>query len=299
MSRKHYFITLIIVSLFTAFLVAYAANLLFNDIGNIGVGMSNSTFLVSLPAASIAAIFVALLFYFVRVYQRPKTFKAITKFYLILILVLGGLAFLTSLLSGLIVYHSFVKPYPFPGSLIISMVVGLLFVGGAVTGLIFLKKVQKEDEETFKIKASYVFKTIGWAIFVGLAFYRLGLLIMSPMFIYWRNFYLTFPLYILLLVPFLLLVTRFLQILNLISDRRVFVSSIIIGALGIMLTIYTVFVGSMNTGFISALSQVMPLERLASMPIQLILHFAICVAVALVMAIPAIKRLKASKNVEQ
>ena len=244
--------------------------MLFNDIMNIAAG--SSTILVTIPAVTFSLIFVLAVLYLLRTYKHPDCRKAISKLYLIISAALGGVGFITSILAGILVYRTMVGEQPFPGYLIIFMILNLLVFGCSIVGLLLFVKKMKDNEGKVKINFLYVLKTIGWFLFICLIFNRFGTFLGSPIFIYWRNFYKTFPFYLYLLVPLFLGVVEAMTILELFDKKKLMLLGIVGLGVNVALFIYCVIMGLLDTAFISSLSQAMPLERMASMPIEIIIH---------------------------
>lgn len=283
LSKRTSIITLIILTFIGSLLTAFSTNLLMGDLVNKGVSFMDSTLLSSLPITFISIIVIIGFFFVVRLFKRPKTFKKLSKNYLILIIIFSALAFITSILGGILNYGTLVSSYPFKGYHIIMMILSLLILGAAIFGLLYINKKVNDDEEQFKVNAKHVFATIGWFLFICLAFNRLGSLFVSVTFIYWRNFYLTFPFYFYLLVPLALGVIKILSIFEVFDKRIAFISSIVVGGIALALSLYSIIVGTQNTAFISSLSQLMPLERISSMPFEIIIHTVSYLAVSLIL----------------
>ena len=293
MSKKLIVIALSVLTVVGAFLTAYASNNLFNDISNFG-NSYHSPFIVSFPSVTLAAMVLAWFFYILRSYKNPQYFKAMTKLYLIILTVLNSIGVLTTILSAVLVYGSFTSPYPFPGFAIIFLILHILFLLSDVYALVFCLKKVPEDSEKRKMNAKYVFSTIGWVLFTGLVFNRLGTLFMSPMYIQWRTFYMTFPAYIFLVMGLCIGVFKLLRDLEILTCKKALIitASVLLGVT-VALAVITMVLGLTDTTFISALSVVYPLERLASKPVELPIHFASYVAVLVILLVQTLKKKEA------
>ena len=201
MNKKKTLITLIIIAVIGSFVAFYASNLFFNDVLNFAVGFSRMTILASLPALMIGAMFVTATLYLVRLYKRPKTTKRLSKTYSFIFMALSFVGFITALLAGLLTYKSFVKPYPFPGYLLIALILNLLILGGTVFVFIRFVLKLKDDEETFKVTPKHVFHTLGLFLLIALAYNRFGGFLFMPFYLELRNFNETFVMYLYLLIP--------------------------------------------------------------------------------------------------
>ena len=290
MNKKLSLSALAAITLLGSLFCILGSNMFFSDIGNIAA--SKLGLIVTFPALMFAALFPLAFFYVVRFYLRPKTFKKLTRLYLIIALALSGVGFITTLLTGIVVYGSFVSPYPFPGYVILFIILHLAVLGGGVFALLKVNKLP-EDEEVFKVNVKHVFKTLGWFLFVCLVFNRFGMFVASPLYIHWRTFYMTFPFYLYLLFGACVLVLKVLVLFDVIkcAKLRMILSAAAIG-LNIILFAVIAIIGVNNTAFISAVSPAMPLERLASKPVEIIIHFASYLAVSIILLVQSIKLLK-------
>ena len=270
MKRKYVILSLICLTVVGALFAMLASNMLFSDIGNISSG--ESTFAVSIPAATFAATFVLAILYFIRITKRPECFRRITHLYLIIALALNALGFAENIFAAISVYGTLVSSHPFPGYTIIFLVLQAAVVGCSIFGLLKLKNVEQDKERTH-INFGYVMKTIGWFLFIALILNRLGTFLTMPFYVYLRNLYKTFPFYIYLLVPLFLGTVEVLHKFKMINRKQLKLFAIIGLAVNVALFAYIAVMGITDTGFISSLSQAMPLERLASKPVEILIHF--------------------------
>ena len=151
----------------------------------------------------------------------------------------------------------------------------------------------EDDKEKMKIKFLCVLKTLGYFLFVGLAFNRFGMLLGAPLYIYWRNLYLTFPFYLFLLVPMFIVVIKVLLYFDMFKSHKQkfgFVLAALISTC--VLALAYILLGMFNSAVVSAISPALPLERLASMPVETIIHLLACLG----MTIPCLVILKKSKE---
>ena len=288
LSRRSTLAALVATALLGSLFAVLGANMFFSDVGNMGA-YGPAGMLSTMPALLFAALFPTLFLYVLRLHLRPKTFKRMTRLYVIIAMALSFLGFLTSILAGVVIYGSFVKPYPFPGYLIIFMILHLLVLGGGVFVFIKLRKLP-EDEERFKVNVKHVFKTLGWFLFISLAIERFGLFIAAPLYIYWRNFYMTFPFYLFLLVPAFLGTLKVLTILGYLEDRKLRLILSIAGvAATVVLFVAIAIPGILNTSYVSSVSTAMPLERLASKPLEILIHLCSNLAVGIILLVQTLK----------
>ena len=271
MKRKYLIIALALITIVGSLFMALGSNMFFDDIFNIAVEISHSTLFVSLPAMSVAIFFVMAVLYILRAYKHPNCIKRLSRLYAIILMVISLIGIIGAVLAGVNVYGTFVGSHPFPGYLIIFMILNIILLAGGVVGFVFSRKI-KEDTDKVKINFLYVLKTIGWFLFICLVFNRFGMLLGAPTYIYLRNLYQTFPFYIYLLVPLFLGVLEVMFILKLLDKKKLFVLGIVGIAVNVVLFAYIAIMGVNDTAFISSLSQAMPLERMASKPLEILIH---------------------------
>ena len=131
MSKKFVIISLIITAIIGSLVTFYASNLFFSDVSNFGAGFMNTTLFVTLPMLLFGAMLIALPLFVIRFYQRPNSRKVLCRNYLFIAIALAAFGAIFAVLGGVLNMHSFVKPYPFPGYLIIMLVLHALIIAGA------------------------------------------------------------------------------------------------------------------------------------------------------------------------
>lgn len=272
MKRNHVLIILIVLLIAGSLMAIQGTNTFFDDIFNISVGAAGSTLITSLPAVALTLFFVAAIFYVIRLYKHPDCMKSLTKLYLIFAMVIGFASVLGSILSAALIYHDFFGTHPFAGYHLIFLLLGLALLGGGIFGFLKLKTF-KEDTGKIKINFIYVLKTIGWFLFILLTLNRFGNLLGAPAYIYLRNLGITFPFYLYLLMPVFLAVILILRDLEYINKKQGLIMVSVALGLNLVLFAYIAIMGMNDTGFVSSLSPAMPLERMASMPMEILIHF--------------------------
>ncbi len=292
MSKKFSLIALAIIAVLGSLVAFAASNLFFTDVPYFGPNIMDTALFASFTALLFGAYFVMGPMYIVRSYLKPNIRKRMSKTYLKTTIVLAGLGFVFAILAGVINYKgNFLAPYPFPGFIIIMMVAHLLVLGGAIFALVKPVKALPEDTEQFKVGAKHVFFSMGWFLFVALAFNRFGAFLTMPMYVELRNFHLTFLFYLFLLVPMAILVKKVFDVYEVKFNKFVYVIALF--AINLVLFVAVAIIGMNDTTFVSSLSPAMPLERLAAKPVEIIIHFASQFGILLAWLIREIKAKKA------
>ena len=292
MSKKFSLIALVIIAVLGSLMAFVASNLFFTDVPYFGPHIMDTAIFLSFTALLFGAYFVIGAMYIVRSYLKPNIRKKMSKTYLKTTMVLAGLGFVFAILAAVINYNgNFLASAPFPGFIILMMVMHLLVLGGSIFALLKPVKALPEDTEEFKVGAKHVFFTMGWFLFTALAFNRFGAFLTMPIYVELRNFYQTVFFYLFLLVPMAILVKKVFDVFELKLDRFIYV--IILFAINLVLFIVVAIIGLNDTTFVSSLSPAMPLERLAAKPVEIIIHFASQFGILLAWLI---REIKAKKN---
>lgn len=291
MNRKTSLIALIITVVLGSVVTFYSSNMFFADIANFEGGFLQTTFFASVPGMMLGLIFLLISLFIIRANKRPNTVKRLAKTYLIIQCSFALVGLIGAILAGFINYQSFIKPYPFPGYLIIAIIIHSLFIIASIVLYILVNKYFKEDTERFKVTIKHVGYTFAVSFYTLLAFNCLGAFLLSPVYIQWRTLYKTFPFYLSLLIPVIYFIYRVLDMFNLFKRRkdRLFLASEYLAA-SIILPTTSFIIGMLDTQFISAISPVLPLERLASMPIDMILHTIIYIISGVIIFVHELRR---------
>ena len=291
MSKKFSLIALAIIAVLGSLVTIYACNLFFTDVPYFGPNIMDTAIFASFSAMFFGAYFVMGALYICRAHLRPKTIKRLSSTYLKITIVLSALGFIFALLAGLVNYGTLLSKYPFPGFVIIAMLLHLLVLAASIFAMVKFVKPMPEDEEKFKVGAKHVFFTLGWFLFVALAFNRFGAFLTMPIYVELRNFYQTIFFYFFLLVPMAIVVKKVFDVFELKLNRFLYV--VIVASINLFLFVVVVIIGMSDTTFVSSLSPAMPLERLAAKPVEIIIHFASQFGILLAWLI---REIKAKKN---
>ena len=287
MSKKLTFITLAIIAVLGSLLTFYASNLFFSDVSNFGSG--SPTLFVTFPAMLLGAMFIAAPLFIVRFNQRPNSRKVLCRNYLFIAMALGVFGAIFAVLGGVVNYRGNFVKYPFPGYLIIMIVLHVLIVAAAAVVLFKVVLKMPEDTEKFKVGVKHVFHTIGLFLFIALAFNRFGAFLLMPVYVQWSTFYMTFVYYLFMLIPMALLV---IKVLGIYGYKPLLIPVIVVTALNIVLFGVTAIIGINDSAFISAVSAAAPLERLGSMPMEILIHFLAYLGVSIFYIIKEVKAKK-------
>ena len=270
-------IALIILAIVGSLFNAQATNMLMSDMANKSASGTFNTLFCSLGAATVAVSYVVGALFVFRYSLRPQYKKRMTTVYLIILAALGFLGTLFIILNAVINYHSFVAPYPFKGYTIIFLILNLLMLGSPIACYFMHIRKLEPDQERFKFSFLYVLKSIGYFLFICLAFNRFGMLLGAPVYVYLRNLYKTLPFYLFLAVPMFILVLKVLFYFEIIKKwkLKVILISVALGLTVVLAGAY-IILGMKDSGVVSAISPALPLERLATMPIETIIHVVAC-----------------------
>ena len=294
MSKKFVVISLVIIAIFGSLVTFYASNMFFGDVSNFGAGFMNTTFFVTLPMMLFGAMLIAAPLFIIRFYQRPNSRKVLCRNYLFIAMALGCFGLLFTILGAALNMHSLVKPYPFPGYLIIMLILHVCVIAlAAITLFMFVLKMP-EDAEKYKVSVLHVLHTLGLYLLIALAFNRFGAFLLAPVYVQWSTLYKTFVYYLFLLIPMALLVIKVLKILEI--RHNFFVPVLVVAILNVGLMVAVVLLGKNDSAFVSAVSAAAPLERLGSMPMELLIHFVTYLGVSIYYVIKEIKCQKATEN---
>ena len=275
MTKKQLTISLVLLIIFGSLTTFYGMNLLMSDLANMFYTSLNKDILSSFPFFIIALDFILATIFVIRLYKHFDQKRALINLYSNLLVINSIAGIICSLLSGWLVYHDFLAPYPFPYYVIICIVIHVVLLVVALWADLGLKKKFEEDTDHRKVKPKYVGYTIVLWLLTLFSYNRLGALLFAPIYMQMRTLDLTFPFYISLLLPFVLLMYVMGNFLGWFKQgsKMSVVFPIIVLVLDIIFCAWVVYLGTSNTQFISAISPALGLERLATMPVDTILQF--------------------------
>ena len=171
------------------------------------------------------------------------------------------------------------------------MIIHVLVIVGAALTLFKVVLKMPDDAEKYKVTVKHVFHTIGLFLLIALAFNRFGAFLLMPVYVQWSTLYMTFVYYLFLLIPMALLA---LKVLGILGNKNLLIPTIVVAALNVVLFGITAAIGINDSAFVSAVSAAAPLERLGSMPMEILIHFVSYLGVSIYYVIREIKNKKAA-----
>jgi len=283
--KKYLIISLIFIALIGSFINFYLTNLVMNAIANKqSPGFLGGLFM-PIGALMIAIEFVLFAFFILRYYLHPTHLKKMMLVYSIVLISLSFIGLIAITLSIVLVYKSILKPYPFTAALIVFLTWHAVMVGlGFLSIFVFRKKVKLDDVFLHKTTVKYVFQTIAAALIVYYAFNRFGALLWAPVYAQVRTLDITYPFYILIGLPMILLVIDMLYMFRIFKSkhRNVGVTiSYVLLVMSLFIIAQFSFRSLKDQAFLSAISPAVPIERLMTIPIDSFMNTAEVVVLAI------------------
>jgi len=280
LTKKKTVISLIILVVLGSFINFFFTNMLMSGISN----KDSPYFLLKLSAGFPGLFFncsvIAAILFVLRLYLHPTHEKKMLLVYGIVISSFGVLGLASTIFSGVALYGSFVKPYPFPGFHIVMTLWYLIQIGGGILAIIVLRpKVVEDDVILHKLGFKRVMLSIGEVLIIYFAMNRFGAFLWSPTYIQLRNLGDTLPFYLSLLLPIGILVHDFLYIMNKYKTKigasiGIAISSGLV-LLSIVFFVQIILRGQEDPSFISSISPAVPIERLMTFPIDILLSLLV------------------------
>ena len=300
MSKKTAGIILIILIVVGSIFTFYSANLLFSDLANIFPGYKDNNFIASLPLCMTMNQFILAIIYVARYIRHPEYVKSMTKKYLIIFMAFSLVGIITSIMSGVMIYHSFFKPYPIPAYCFTMILVNVIFIATAVYFYILTVKRMPEDKEKRPFSLKHVFHTMGISFMVFFSLERFGAFLYFPFYIQWRTIYLSWPFVFTLLAPLSMLIQSYLYIYPEYNKKPLIglIYAIINISVALASHLAICITGYYNTKLLSAISPAMAIDRLDCSTKSLILIVVVTFGIGILGLVYAIKTyLKSKKEV--
>lgn len=278
-SRRNIGIALIVLILLGSFINFYVTNFIMSDVSNLTFGFGNRPIYItaSLPGLNIAFIFVLVTIFLVRYLRRPQYKKRLLRLYTIIGMCFSLIGLISSIVAGLMVYKSFTSPNPFPGYLIICIVLFSLLLISGILFFIFCYPKIENDKEKREMKVSYVLYSIVFSITTYYAFNRFGALLWLPSYFDGPTGYMTWFFYFGLILPIIMFAHTIMYAFNFYKKHNGIALIVIsvVTALFIATEIYAFCLGMANSQFISVISPAMAASRLLAKPIDFILNLVV------------------------
>jgi len=272
LSKKVAFISSVISLLIGSFITFYAGNLACSDLSNMFYGVNDIYFVSSIPLFLVSTYFVVIVLFIIRFYRYPEIGKKLILRYSMIMLVISFIALLSTFIGGVFVYGSLLAPYPFNGYFILMLILNASILALMVFIQLFVRKNMDNDTSDKKVKLHYMVNTTILCILIYMSMYRFGSVLWSPFYIHLRTLYLTWPFYVWVSVPMMLVLHIIFYFLDM--YKNYLISVIYTGLILLLHLIFGLIVSvhvSLFPEFISAISPALPLERLATSPLDTII----------------------------
>lgn len=282
MTRKTAYTLFVVLCFIGSLINFYFGNFLFGDIANYSYGWNGLNFIASIPGLIVCAELICVTVLLIRYYIRPQYRKRTLLHYIKILIGLGFVGVIGVILSVIFVYGTLFSKYPFPFYLVICLIVHLAIIISLIYVYKLLKRVMPEDKERKKISIGYVLYSICLPLYIFFAYYKFGALLLSITYVQFSTLHMTWPTYLWLTTPILLLnfvVLKDFKFYKDYDEQILHLSLYFI--LNVTLSL-TYFVTSYyNSLFISAISPAFGLDRLATNPYVAIFHTVITIVVNL------------------
>ena len=298
MSKKTAGIILIALIVVGSIFTFFSANLLFSDLANIFPGYKDNNFIASFPLCMTMNQFILGVIYVARYIRHPEYVKSMTKKYLIIFMAFSVVGIITSILSGVMVYHSFFKPYPIPAYCFTMILVNVIFIATAVYFYILTCKKMKDDEVKRPFSLKHVFHTMGISFMVFFSLERFGAFLYFPFYIEWRTIYLSWPFIFTLLAPLSMLIQSFLYVIPKYKENPRIGLIFAIVNIGVAFAAHLAIciTGYFNSRLLSAISPAMAIDRLDCSTKSLILILVITFGIGILGLVYSLKEYLKSKK---
>ena len=291
MSKKLSLILLVITSLVGAFIAFYATNLVMYDVGLNTYGFQEPSIISSLPLFMIGLSFALVAMFILKLQKFASSKRKLVKVYSTVLAAYAFVGLVCSILTGTMIYGSFVAPYPFMAYGLICTIANVLILAAALVARFYLVRKFPEDTEEAKIGVKTVFKALGLGFVSYFALDRLGAIMWAIEYAQARTLYMTFVFFVYMLVPAgtlaYLALNYFGKSAKECKATRIYLMALI--GVHFVFAILTLVLGATNPLFVSAVSNAMGLERLASMPVVILLMVVGYSAYFIVQIVRAIK----------
>ena len=290
------YLVIALIVLVGSYVTYYAMNLFWADVANAAMGFNFPLTLATLPCLMIALVFVLGAIFLVRFDNYEAKFrKHLIKRYSIIGLAFSGVGLVTAIVAALVVYKSIMAPVPFPGAFIVYIAVHVLAITALV--LILMRNKITDADEKVKITHKYRIYTAAIALFTFIAFDRCGAALASPAYIEWSRLDLTWFFYLSLFLPLAVLVVLTLYKTGHLNKDNVkgrLIAWGVVTGCAVILCAAVAITGMNEPLLVSLVSPAMPVERLATFPVDFIFLYVPAVVISAVELVLSI--VKATKK---
>lgn len=286
-NRRNTIIGLIIVCIIGSLSAFYGTNLILNGI--LQKDLPFSVFMTSLlPGLAFFAVPLScclFIFFLLRMYLHPTHEKRMLFVYGISISSVGGLGFIFTTLSGAIMYRgNFLTNHPFDGFHILMYIYQIILIGlGLLMIFYFRNKVENEDIIIDRTDVRYVLRTALLSVIIFIALNRLGGFILSPVYIQWSSLSLTYPAYIALILPAIILINDLIYIFH--GYKKSPVAGIVVSSFVVFFSLFffaqILVRGMSDQKFIQLISPLNPIGRLLTFPYDTVLQMLVALGLAI------------------
>ena len=293
-TKKRIIFALVILAVIGSIITFHATNLVLASVLNKDCPFNEFIvgFFPSLTFLCVALDFILFMFLFYRLYLHPTHEQRLYFVYGITLASFSGFALIMNTLSGLITYESFLVTHPFVGFHIFMYVWHILMLAlGLVMIFYFRKKVINDDILIHRTNVKYVFQTIFLALIAFITLNRLGAFILIPTFIQWSSLPLTYPAYVALILPTIIIVIDAVYVFGGFkkSPKAGIVLCSFVLFFSIFCCIQICYRGMSNQLFIQLISPINPIGRLLTFPIDAILQMLVAAGLAIYTLVNSIK----------
>lgn len=267
----------------------FGTNLILSDVSNMFYMTITKDVLSSVPMFIVILEFIFAILCLARYIEHPQYKKRLVRHYTRIVFIVSILGMASTIAAYEICYGDIKAPYPFKYAGVV-LVLWHLACWKIADSWMWKAKKWEDDVDRQKINVGYVLYNVVLGLFIFYALNRFGAFLMIPTFAQVSTLDRTFPLYICLILPMALLANIFGVRIGMDTQKAktslVYnLTILVLGALGF---VYVMFVGMKDTRYISAVSPVMPIERLLTKPIDTVLLFSVIIAVSLISVIYAV-----------
>lgn len=276
MTKKKALLFIVILALTGSFIMFYMTNLILSDVSNMFYGVHDAFFITSLPGFSFACEFIAVTMFVFRMYSHPQYRKRTVRLYCSILIFFSVIGLASTVVSKLVYYKGCRDIYPFKGYLICFALTHVVMIALGIVSLV-RSKALPDDSEKRRVTPWYVLYTVIMVLVIFFAYDRFGALLWAPVYVHLRTLYLTVWFYISLLLPVAVLLQYVFFEFGVYESHpkleTVYMISVLVA--DVVLAVVVCTIGAKNTQFVSAISPALAIERLATKPIDTILHFAL------------------------